>query len=107
MKKYEGIILGLLIAILVMLFFIFAFEATKHYSEFRQRHNEIQEQAKIEPWMSFSQVARMLYLPPEVLFSQLNITLATNPHLTLELYCKKSNENCSSLVDRINQLKER
>lgn len=105
MKKSErGILVGLII-ILIAAFFLLAFEANNQYSIFQEKRHQIKQPEKIESWMSFSQISKILKISPEALLERLNITLKLNPHINLDLYCKQYKQNCTLLVDRINELK--
>ena len=105
MKKSEKIALAMLIAVLIVTFFVLTIEANNQYTIFQERRHQVKQPEKIELWMSFSQVSKILEIPPENLFLRLNLTEKINSHINLDLYCKQYHQNCSALVEKINDLK--
>ncbi|MCX6748807.1 MAG: hypothetical protein NT076_04330 [Candidatus Pacearchaeota archaeon] len=103
MKKSEKIVLAILIIVLIAAFFMLASEANNQYAIWQQKRHQVKQPEKIESWMSFSQISKIIQIPPEVLFEKLNISQGLNPHLSLDLYCKQHNQNCSLIMEKLNK----
>lgn len=95
----------IIILIVIALAILFSFRAYHNYFAWRSYHNYFnQSNPKIESWMTLNMISREFNISHADIIKELNITESINPHLNLDRFCRQYHQNCSKIIDRLNNL---
>jgi hypothetical protein len=105
-KKKNHYMRWIIILLAIALVFLFSYRAYVHYSDWKMYHNYFnQPNQKIESWMSIKMVSARFNVSVEDIFSAAGANpQKVNNHMALDRFCIEYNQNCTKLIERLNNL---
>lgn len=94
-----------LIIVLIAFVFLFSLRAYRQYHVWRSYHNYFnQPNPKIESWMTIKLISQKFNITEEEISESLDNQTRINCHISLNRFCKQYHQNCTEIVDRLNQI---
>ena len=94
----------LVILILLAIIFSALFRAQEDYEEYKNIKAYFnQPNPPIQDWMNIKLISNNFNLSHQEIFDEMNVDgTKINPHISLNRFCKESHQNCTLLVEKLN-----
>jgi len=103
-EQNRNYIYVVIILLIVALLFSALFRAHENYLRYKENKDYLsQPNKKIQGWMNIKIISANFNLSSQEIFKEMGVDeTKINPHISLDRFCKEYNQNCTLLIERLN-----